>query len=92
MSALLVASAVNAQDRTQCDENNQWGWGWRGGPRGHACEVRELTVPAAGTLAVDAGPNGSITVTGENHRDAQVRAKVSAWAADDTEAERIAAA
>jgi DUF4097 and DUF4098 domain-containing protein YvlB len=91
LAALLVASAVNAQDRTECDENG-WGWSWRGGPRGYACEVRELTVPAAGTLSVDAGQNGSITVTGENRRNVQVRAKVSAWAADDTEAERIAAA
>lgn len=92
LSALLVASAVNAQDRTECDDNNGWGWGWRGGPRGHACEVRELTVPATGTLSVDAGQNGSIGVTGENRRDVQVRARVQAWANDEAEAERIAAA
>jgi len=90
LSALLVASAVNAQDRTECDEND--GWGWRGGPRGHACETRELTVPKSGTLTVDAGQNGSIRVTGENRRDVQVRAKVQAWANDEAEAQRIASA
>ena len=39
---------------------------------------------------MDAGQNGSISVTGENRRDVQVRAKVQAWATDEAEAERIA--
>jgi len=91
LSALLVASAVSAQQRTDCDEKNWWG-SWRGGPNAHACEVRELTVPATGTLALDAGQNGSIEVTGEARRDVQVRATVHAWASDDAEAERIASA
>jgi hypothetical protein len=92
VATLLAASAVNAQDRTECDENGRGWWSWRGGPRGHICEVRELTVPARGMLSVDAGPNGSISVTGENRRDTQVRAKIQAWASDEAEAERIAAA
>ena len=90
LSALLVASAANAQERTECDENN-WG-GWFNGPRARVCEVRELTVPEDGTLAVDAGPNGSIQVTGENRRDVQVRAIVQAWGRDEAEAQRIASA
>jgi len=89
LSTLLVASAVGAQERTECDEKNWWG-GWRGGPNAHVCEVRELTVPASGSLSVDAGANGSIRVTGENRRDVQVRATVHAWGSDDAEAERIA--
>jgi hypothetical protein len=91
LSALLVAPAVNAQERTECDQKNWWG-GWRGGPNSHVCEVRELTIPATGPLAVDAGSNGSIAVTGEARRDVQVRATVHAWARDDAEAERIASA
>jgi hypothetical protein len=90
LSVLLAAAAVNAQERTECDENNGW-WGWRGGPGGHACDVRELTLRAPARLAVDAGANGSIEVTGENRRDVQVRAMVQAWAQDDDEAARIAA-
>src|SRR5688572_31444057 len=86
--AVLVALAGIGQERTECD--NRW-WGWRG-PNAHVCEVRELTVPAGGTLSVDAGPNGSISVTGQNRRDVQVRATVHAWAQDDAEAERIASA
>ena len=90
LSVLLAAPAVNAQERTECEEGN-W-WGWRNGPRGHVCEVRELTVPAGGVLTVDGGQNGSISVTGEDRRDVQVRATVHAWGADEADAERIASA
>jgi hypothetical protein len=89
-TVLLAAAAANAQERIDCDENG-W-WGWRNGPRGHVCEVRELTVPSGGVFTVDAGPNGSISVTGENRRDVQVRAIVHAWAGDEAEAARIAGA
>jgi hypothetical protein len=90
LSVLLVAPAAIAQETSECDEQN--GWGWRNGPRGHVCEVRELTVPAGGVLTVDAGQNGSIGVTGEDRRDVRVRAKVHAWGADEAEAQRIASA
>jgi hypothetical protein len=88
LTALLVAPAAGAQERLSCDDEDNW-WGWRD-RRAHVCEIRELAVPAAGALAVDAGPNGSIGVTGENRRDVQVRARVSAWAGDEAGAERIA--
>ena len=87
-TALLVASAATAQERTACDDDG-WGWGWRNGPRARACDVRELTLPGRGTLSIDAGPNGSITVTGENRRDVLVRAKVQAWGRDEAEAQRV---
>ena len=88
LTALLVASAGNAQEPSQCDDNN-W-WGWRGGRSAHVCEIRDLTLPSTGALSVDADQNGSISVTGENRRDLQVRATVQAWGDDEAEAERIA--
>ena len=91
LAAVLAASAATAQLRVECDGGNGW-WGWRNGNRGHACEVRELTVPANGTLSVDAGQNGSIRITGENRRNVEVRAVVQAWAADEAEAQRVAGA
>src|SRR5688572_4437904 len=91
LSALLIASTVNAQQEAECDDEKGW-WNWRSGPGGRACVVRELTLPARDGLAVDAGPNGSIRVTGENRRDVQVRAIVQAWAQSDDEAARIASA
>src|SRR5688572_8851848 len=91
LSALLIASTVNAQQEAECDDEKGW-WNWRSGPGGRACVVRELTLPARDGLAVDAGPNGSIRVTGENRRDVQVRAIVHAWGYDEAEVERIASA
>jgi len=85
LTALVVASAGNAQESFECDDG---GWGWRSGAR--VCAIRELTVPATGALSVDAGPNGSIRISGEDRRDVQVRARVMAWGADEAEAERIA--
>ena len=90
MTALLAASAANAQDDSGCDEE-RWG-GWRGRPVERVCEVRELTLPAGGTLSVDARQNGSIRVEGENRRDVAVRAIVYAWGRDEAEAESIASA
>jgi hypothetical protein len=90
-STLLVASAVHAQEDSDCEQNGWWGR-WRGGTAGHVCEVRELTLPANGALTVDACANGSIRVTGENRRDVQVSAAVQAWGRDEAEAQRIASA
>jgi hypothetical protein len=89
LTALVVASSGSAQQSTlRAGCNNGW-YGW-GGTRGHACEVRELTLPAAGRLTVDGDTNGGISIKGEDRRDLNVRAVVHAWAANDTEAERIA--
>ena len=85
--ALLAASAATAQDG--CDDS--WG-GWRSGPNGRFCEARELTVPAGGTLTVDAGDNGGIEVVGEDRRDVRVVAIVQAWGRDEAEAQQIATA
>ena len=90
VTALLAASAANAQDDSECDEE-RWG-NWRGRPAGRVCEVRELTLPAGGTLTVDARQNGSIRVVGENRRDVQLRAIVQAWGRDEAEAQSIASA
>jgi hypothetical protein len=90
--ALLVSPVVNAQEEPECDESKGWWSGWRGAPRAHVCQVRELTLPASGALSVDASPNGGISVMGDDRRDLHVRAVVQAWGRDDAEAERIASA
>ena len=89
LTAVAIAAATLAQGqapRSECDED--W-YGW-GGPRGRACEVRDLTLPASGRLTVDADVNGSISVKGEQRRDVQVRVVVNAWASNEAEAKRIA--
>jgi hypothetical protein len=86
---LFTVSAVSfAQEpaRMECNE----GWGrWRGGDE-HFCEIREMTVPAAGSLSVEGGPNGGIRVTGSDRRDVLVRAMVQTWGDDEDEARETA--
>jgi hypothetical protein len=90
VTTVLLAASANAQDDPECDEGS---WGrWQGGPAGRACEVRGLTLPAGGTLSIDARQNGSIRVTGENRRDVEVRAIVHAWGRDEADAEALARA
>jgi DUF4097 and DUF4098 domain-containing protein YvlB len=56
------------------------------------CEVRQYTTTAAGTMTVNAEPNGGIDVTGEARSDVQVLAKVTAQADSMQRAQQIAAA
>src|SRR5205814_2346522 len=60
--------------------------------RAHYCEVREMTWPVSGTLAVDAEPNGGIEVTATSGNAVHVEAKVSASADEEAEAREIVSA
>ena len=62
----------------------------RGGDRETVCEVRPFTVTAAGTLTVDAEPNGGIEVEGGPRNDVQGWAKVTAQAETQQRARQIA--
>jgi DUF4097 and DUF4098 domain-containing protein YvlB len=90
---VFVAAAAAAQapePRMQCDDG---GWGrWNGWGRSERfCEIREMTVPATGSLSVEGGPNGGIRVIGSNERrDVLVRAMVQAWGDDEDEARETA--
>jgi hypothetical protein len=65
----------------------------RGNDSEGACEVREFTVlPGVAALAVDAAPNGGITVTGADRGDVLVRAKVVARAQTEARAREILSA
>jgi hypothetical protein len=58
-----------------------------------ACEVRDFSLlPGAASLAVDAAPNGGITVTGGGRADILVRAKIVARAQTEARAREIMAA
>ena len=61
-----------------------------GDDRPSHCEVREVTVPASGEIAVDAAPNGGIEVTGWDRSEVRVLAKVTARADSEAEAQALA--
>lgn len=54
------------------------------------CEIRELTMPPADLLSVDAGSVGSVRVSGWDRDDISVRAQVIAWARDEAAAREAA--
>ena len=93
-SALLVMfficfSDASAQDKTEAKanraeakvkskefcSNNSYSNGDKVGFR----ELREMTVNAGGSLTVDGGRNGGVSVKGENRSDILVRACIQTW-------------
>ena len=74
-----------SQNREFCSDNN-----WSNGDQVSFKELRQMTLPATGSLAVDSGQNGGIHVTGTNRSDVLVRACVQAWGASDEAAKALA--
>lgn len=89
---LVLAASVAAQpsrtltDDEWCDEDH-----WNGDDdRERACEVRE-TMISARRLMIDAAPNGGIKVKAWDRSDVLVRARVSAVARRQSQADRMVA-
>jgi hypothetical protein len=73
------------KSRSFCENNN-----WSNGDKVSVSDLREMTVASTGSIRVDAGKNGGVTVKGEDRSDVLVRACVQAWGATE-EAARAAA-
>jgi hypothetical protein len=86
MSAASYAPVVAQQGAGSQD----WCRGERWGDREGVCEVRQYTLMGAGTLSVDASPNGGIQVQGGARGDVLVEAKVVATADSQQRAREIA--
>src|SRR5215831_18861210 len=90
---LAVATTASAQRRdTRFGQSND-DWcadAGHNGDRASYCEVREATIGAAGTIAIDAGRNGGISVRGWDRGDATVRARVVGYGTTPADAQRIA--
>jgi DUF4097 and DUF4098 domain-containing protein YvlB len=89
-AALLVVALAPSSARAQgtvtpCPD------GGRSSRPSH-CEIREMTVPPAGSaLIVDAAPNGGISVRAWDKAETRLRAKVTAQADTQADADAIAA-
>lgn len=66
------------------------GENWNNGDKVSVKDLREMTVAATGSLNVDGGRNGGVSVKGENRSDVLVRACVQAWGSSDAEAKSLA--
>jgi hypothetical protein len=90
----VFAMNVSAQNKAEakakyrefCSNNN-----YSNGDRVSFSEMREMTVPATGSLAVDGGQNGGVRVIGSNRSDVLVRACIQTWGKTDEEAKAQAA-
>jgi len=67
------------------------GESWNSSDRVSFKEAREVTIPASGSINVDSGRNGGISVKGENRSDILVRACVNGWANSEEAAKALVA-
>jgi DUF4097 and DUF4098 domain-containing protein YvlB len=63
---------------------------WSNGDKVGFRELREMTMPASGSLAIDGGRNGGIRVKGSERSDIQIRACVQTWGTSDESARAVA--
>jgi hypothetical protein len=88
ISNMSSALAQRSDDTRSWLERCQDNWGGR--DRYTACREQELILPGQnGELAVDARPNGGITVIGTNRRDIKVTARMQASARSQRDADEL---
>lgn len=83
----LVVAPILADGWDDCDgweEDHDWG------SKGRFCETRQLTLPATGAVAVDAGHNGGIRVQGADQSDINLEARIQVWHRSEAKAVEIA--
>ena len=73
------------KDKGFCSNNN-----WSSDDRVSFNDLREMTIPATGSINVDGGQNGGIGIKGEDRGDIQIRACVQAWGKTDEAAKAAA--
>ncbi len=80
-----VYKAEKIKNKEFCSNEN-----WSNGEKVGFKELREMTLPASGSLAVDGGKNGGIRVKGSERADIVVRACVQTWGTSDEAARAVA--
>ena len=90
----LVALAALAAPAAAQESSDNWAERCRRSHRGNDrqvhCEVRESRIPARGTLRVDAGQNGGVSVRAWEGREVVVRAQIQTHARTADEAREMA--
>jgi hypothetical protein len=79
-------SRENTKERSFCSSDN-----WSGDKVSYR-DLREMTLTSTGSLNVDSGQNGGISVKGEERSDVLVRACVQTMGATEAEAKSLASA
>ena len=77
--------------KTEKVKNKEFcGGDWNNGDKVAVRDLREMTIPATGSLAVDGRQNGGIRVKGTDRSDVLVRACVQAWGTSEEAAQALA--
>ena len=87
IGALLVTPAAFAHRWEDCDgweEDNDWG------SKGRYCETRTFTLPAIGSVSVDAGRNGGVSVRGVAQNEIELEARIQVWERSEDKAVELA--
>lgn len=91
---LSLALAASAAPAAAQDDSGRWLESCRrnhhGNDREVHCEVRESRLPARGSLRVDAGQNGGVSVRAWDGRDVVVRARIQTSARTESDARAMA--
>lgn len=85
MAVCAFGLTASAQEKSlSCDDN------WRNGDREGHCIMKEQTIAATGSLAVDGKRNGGVSVKGWDRREVLVRSKIQSWGNTKAEAVTVA--
>jgi Putative adhesin len=89
----VSASSQDATEDNSRDPNDSWCGehaNWSDSEHVAHCEVREVRLaPGRKPIAVDAGDNGGISITGWDHDEILVRVRIEAWAPTEAEARAV---
>ena len=80
-----VYKAEKIKNHEFCSGDN-----WSNGDKVSFKELREMTLPASGSLAVDGGKNGGIKVKGSQTSEIVVRACIQTWGVTEEAAKAVA--
>jgi len=84
--AVVVAPSF-AGSWDDCDgweQDHEWA------SKGRYCETRELSPPASGSVAIDAGHNGGIRVWGADQSDIDLEVRIQVWQRSEEDAMEMA--
>lgn len=87
VATLLAVVPVTAHQWDDCEgweEDSDWG------SKGRYCEIREMSLPATGSVAVDAGRNGGIKVWGAQQSQIELEVRIQVWGRSEEKARSMA--
>ncbi|MEQ1646506.1 MAG: hypothetical protein ABL959_23835, partial [Pyrinomonadaceae bacterium] len=90
------AQAPSVKDKVKTENKDKdkgfcQNWNWSSNNKVSFADLRELTASAGGTITVDAGKNGGVSVVGEDRSDVGIKACVQAWGTTEEAAKAAAA-